>query len=401
VVPFNQTIGEFLVIEAPQGVYQKNHEAQSWQLMGPSNPPPTYDFPGLKGVLTQQYNGIPAVYDNTTCKNRCCKLGLVDRSNAADWRVATDFDHNVAHPLCTKSNDNSQCTAWVPCEEALDIESVVMIPLFICISIALFMIVRLEEENIPETVLILLYGIGMIGTIFSVVSACKFIHWAQTTDVDPQYISFQGCVAECNAKTFPPSAVLDRFCAETTTPPWAIWTEDFNPLLSLRSSCPDTYCSQCGSKTDELDRMLRLAWFLRVRSYICWTLLFFIIVNPGITMWIVSAVVCCTLWIVNAVFLSMTMDSWGGRNQMLKPLFPLYEIGCVCVSADVVVFCWLTFAMCWLEPPKCITYSVVPIESNDPAITTIRPDDLVRENSVIIGPIVRNDSENINPSHGS
>jgi hypothetical protein len=154
---------------------------------------------------------------------------------------------------------------------------------------------------------------------------------------------------------FPPDVVLDRFCGDKNANRWAIWEEDTNPILSLRSSssCPSHYCSQCGSKVDDLAKMLDLAWFLRVRSY---AFLFFVYVfvyfsSSSRPVQLITTAALCVLWVSAAVLLSRVADLLGARNQLnaysgmdekVSPLY-LFDAGCACVGVDVFLFCFLLF----------------------------------------------------------
>jgi hypothetical protein len=139
IVPFMQVLGEYLVIRVTWDVYQENHTSGLWQQLGASKPPPMYDFPGLAAVMAGTLgtdingsvpvyeSGVPAVYDNTTCANRCCVLGLVDSSVVdpygvecvGDWRrcVNVGFDKGGEYfPPCSLDPSAARCTVWVPCD---------------------------------------------------------------------------------------------------------------------------------------------------------------------------------------------------------------------------------------------------------------------------------------------
>ena len=378
-IPFDSIVGEYRVYNEKEEVYQKNHTLNIWQLLQTSPLPPTYDFPGVAAAMAGNLGGVvvrvdsigmPLKYDNTTCKHRCCVQGLVDRSKTdplsaeciADWRrcVSVGFDGD-RYPQCSETNSGTLCTIWVPCSTWFDWE------LEPCITVTFFMILvalviwyRATSSGYNDGLgsfdsINLLLGYACIPMlILTLLSSCEYIHWAETTAVNPQYISYQGCVAACNSMKFPAAVVLDRFCGDSdpdviSSRQWAIWAEDFNPLYNNQSACPDHYCSQCGSKTGDLDKMLSLAQFLRVRTYISCVMVLVLTIFPVNIAWAFGCIVCLAEWITAVIFVTQTVNSDGARYQLNayaglgKSVWypPLFEMLCACLGVDVALFCLL------------------------------------------------------------
>ena len=252
------------------------------------------------------------------------------------------------------------CAAWFPCDaNGWHIEPFVAVPVLLVVLIVIvFLAIKsvIDKDTCQgNTVLYLIMASSTSVAFISLITSSEFIYWATITGVDHEYISFQGCVAACNSMAFPPDVVLDRFCGDKNANRWAIWEEDTNPILSLRSSssCPSHYCSQCGSKVDDLAKMLDLAWFLRVRSY---AFLFFVYVfvyfsSSSRPVQLITTAALCVLWVSAAVLLSRVADLLGARNQLnaysgmdekVSPLY-LFDAGCACVGVDVFLFCFLLF----------------------------------------------------------
>ena len=377
-VPFDFILGEFRVYNELEAVFQKNHTSNTWQLKEASPLPPTYDFPGLAAVMAgtlgvdvvQQKDmyGRPLRYDNTTCKHRCCVEGVVDKAKVNllgsacidDWSKCVTIGNSVVHPPCSETDDTvSHCSIWVPCSSAwgFQIDLYIAVPVLVVISVLavgsrINLTSRYKLSLCHAYSLVILFGYACIPMyILTLLSACEYMHWAQTTEVNPNYISYQGCVAACNAMKYPPDVVLDRFCGDmslsvSSSRQWAIWREDSNPLLGFRSTCPDNYCSQCGSKMGDLDDMFSLALFLQARTYISWVLVIFLTLLPINGMWMFGCLVCFAEWVAALVLVIRTLNLYGGRYQLNEyaglgqgEWFPsMVEMACSCMCMDFVLF---------------------------------------------------------------
>jgi hypothetical protein len=219
--------------------------------------------------------------------------------------------------------------------------------------------VRLGVDSI-EMVYMVLGFLSSVALILTLVAACRYIRWAESTGVDGGYISYQGCVAECNSRQNSVDAFFHRFCTETYTDPrlvnWAIWDEDYNMLVDGGGPgvCdPGFYCSQCASKADEFDNMLRLAQFLRVKTYLSWLAFCLVMVGSQPLVWVIGAVFHASFWITASVFFGMVHNMAGAINQLDKGyssmgselVFPsLIDMCATCIALDVVLF----LALAWL-----------------------------------------------------
>jgi uncharacterized membrane protein len=381
-VPFSQVSGEFLIIRVPESAYQKNHTSGLWQQLGASKPPPMLDFPGLAAVMAGTLgvqtdidgsipvyrSGEPAMYDNTTCAHRCCVLGLVDRSVkdplsaecAADWRQCVDvgFDRSSGNfPHCSRDLSADKCTVWVPCRndgwilEPIVFLVVMFVFMVVCVAVRLWYCS--DYAGCYDCLVWTIAWLCVVLSILGLVSSIEFIYWAETTEVNKEYISYQACVADCNSKSSDSAAVVFRFCEDPPFGTWSLWNEDSNPLSGLISktgSCPSHYCSACASGSNKVDQMLELAWFLRIRSYVCWAVLWSIVADfsEKRLYWRVGCLIhtiCFALCIVYTVKIDTVR---GGRDQingyagaMGMPLPFLFDIVIACVVADFVMLLFM------------------------------------------------------------
>ena len=373
VIPFNAVVGEYVVLQLGKSIYQKNHTTGLWMPNVPFPSPPMNEFPGLGAAMTSMSRRV--MYDNTTCKDRCCVLGLVDRAKFIasgatcenDWSqcVELGFDNSGGQfPLCSSPGAKSTplCTVWVPCSSGQEwvIESCIAAVLLVAISAAVvvyrkyYVVGGLESVELWYTVLGFL-NLGVL--ILTLITALRYIHWAESTEVDSGYISYQGCVAECNSRANSADAVLRRYCADNYTSvqmqKWAVWEEDHNALLSdfIEDVCnTGDYCSSCESKTDEFDSVLRLAWFLRVRPYLGWLAFCVVVGFSHPIAWIIGAVFHLAFWITASAFVDVVQHMAGAMNQLEKDyssmgsdiVFPsLFNMCIACVVLDVFFFLML------------------------------------------------------------
>jgi hypothetical protein len=390
--PFSRVFGEFVVIGVTGVSYQKNHTSGLWQQVGASKPPPMYDFPGLSAVMAgtlgadaggnwpMYSQGVVATYDNTTCAHRCCVLGLVDNSVVdpssaecvADWRRCVDvgFNKDGGHfPLCSHAPSATKCTVWVPCsEDEWKLEPMVLLPLATVVlvaAVAWWIYFHDPKVDCGDYFVLVFVCVLPVLSILGLVSSLEFIYWDGATAVDKDYITYQACVAQCNSISNDAAAVLYRFCGDSgssaaamSVGKWSIWAEDSNPLLMLSlqtGSCPSHYCSSCTSKIGEVDRMLDLAWFLRIRSYMYWIVIYAVLLDSSHfrMSWLIGCLLNLMSFVAASVLVSRVADLLGARYQinsyagaMGLPLPSLYDVGYVCAVADAVVFCLYGMGYC-------------------------------------------------------
>ena len=373
VVPFSDIAGEYLVLGEDTVIYHKNHSTVRWEPNDALPLPPTYDFPGLSAVMTVGRSGY-SLYDNTTCKHRCCVLGLVNRANyiassdacKADWTqcVDTGFDSvsgnaGGPYPACGVATSAPMCTVWVPCSSSQRwvIEPGIVVVVLVAASVAAvwYRQYRAKWEIAPvETVYMVLGFLSSVALIFTLISACRYINWVESTGVDREYISYQACVAECNSRQNSVDDFFHRFCTEaynaTRLARWVIWEEDYNMLVDSNGPgmCdPGSYCSQCASKMDEFDVMLRLAQFLRVKAYLSWLAFCLVVAGSQLVVWVIGAVFHASFWITASVFFGMVHDMASTINQLDKGyssmgsdlVFPsLVNMCVVCIALDLFFF---------------------------------------------------------------
>ena len=373
---FEGTSSDYLVLPVSQEIYVKNFSTRLWQPKSASPSPPMLDFPGLAAVMSPVAVGI--AYDNTTCRHRCCVLGLVDRQEvegsrqdecAIDWTrcVTTDFDAmhgngGAVYPSCSDPGAQSaaQCTVWVPCSDSQwwVVEPCVVL----CVFVGLFVFacwfrvyrVRRWVVETGEVVYLCIVVLNYVISILALVSACRYMRWSSETEVDVGYISYQACVAYCNAITYPPRISLGRYCAESFNDTFverlAVWEEDFNPFMESYSDTCDLgeYCSRCASKTGEFSSMEQLALYLRVRVYVSGCIPLFLLFFPERLGWLMGSVKYGASWIALAVLLAPAYTMSAGHTQLdavysamgSKVALPLMRDVCVaCVVVDVLL--WL------------------------------------------------------------
>jgi hypothetical protein len=206
-------------------------------------------------------SGVPAVYDNTTCAHRCCVLGLVDLSVVdpssvecvADWRKCVDvgFDRRGGNfPDCSRDPSADKCTVWVPRRndgwmlEPIVFLVVMFVFVVVCVALRLFYRTDFEFADCYDCLVWTTVWLWVVVSILGLVSSIEFIYWAETTEVNREYISYQACVAECNSISSDSAAVVYQFCADPPFSTWSLWNEDSNPwfgLISQTKSCPSVH----------------------------------------------------------------------------------------------------------------------------------------------------------------
>ena len=177
---------------------------------------PQVEYPGGYDAMNNPNNR----YTNYTCARRYCRMVRVYRSGSgyacADGQLDLDgtcyvkgMDRDDALPLC-HNNTALACAFWEPSS----FDWVVVVPelvvfLVAMVGVVVAMFVRDKwwkwEEQRPASIFVLwsILALTIIGTI-GLIAAHQMLHFMADTQVDLQYVSYQGCRRHCDFQVIEP-----------------------------------------------------------------------------------------------------------------------------------------------------------------------------------------------------
>lgn len=260
-----------------------------------TNPPPQHEFPGISALALSNWT-LP--YDNTTCKDRCCRRAIVNTPTAEcefDWRqCAKLIQKGDPNPQPCSSEINEQCATWVPCDVndrgSLFVE--LISPLLMSAVYMAFLVYVLIVNRRPKTDFFQpdfkayrpffggLFLVFIIMSLFALAAVSDYEQWLSQTEVNLEFVSYQSCVAYCN-RGQGASTTQSRFCADPPNPQYALFPEDFNRKFNV--PCPPdnpldpyvaaTYCRSCHDHISDWQSLDQAVRHLKIKTYLLWALM--------------------------------------------------------------------------------------------------------------------------------
>jgi len=268
------------LLKVDEIVYLKDKYAKRFRNYVPVLPPQV-EFPGINALASSNWT---IKYDNTTCRNRCCRKATVHTFDCGlDWQKCSILDRGESYPPCTAESSGS-CAAWVPCDiNDLGRFFVVWGFLFALSELYIFLYVCFlspGEMNNGMFMFVWFFQVFVVISSLSLVSVFDYELWASQSQVDMEFISYQSCVAYCNSNKDDVALILNKFCGDDPKSRYAVFEEDFNIFLSNTNACPsylymtasEKYCSKCQDHLDEWKTLDSAVDFLKWRTYVVWAI---------------------------------------------------------------------------------------------------------------------------------
>jgi hypothetical protein len=252
----------------------------------------------------------PPTYDNTTCAGRCCKRVEVSRAPdaecRADWRACAQLSRDSTAPRC---GEGFPCTAWVPCEDHGSVwKGGLLALLILTVLTCIYLVLRCGFVCCRSTAMddyvrrrwALDVGIFLalvITAIYfgsAIVIAWDYQHFAQSTEMQLDFVSYQHCTEYCNHRIQWETDYngnnlnmysmfycrdakynltgFDLFPANRNQRPGSSecpssWT------LGVGGSFEGWYCSSCFERRGDWVNLNDISKYNEVRGYVFWSLL--------------------------------------------------------------------------------------------------------------------------------
>ena len=188
-------------------------------------------------------------YTNYTCARRHCRTVQVYRNGSGyicddgglegdGTCVVRNADRDDSLPLCHNSSELA-CAFWVPGE----FDWIVLAPELTVFLVAMLVFAWLSYARDAPSVLFATFVLTIMGTI-GIITVGQMVDFLGSTQVDLEYVSYQGCMRHCNMQTYDDKIIfaISNQCKDNNTE-------------CKKSGDPETqrrleYCYSCQSHKD-------------------------------------------------------------------------------------------------------------------------------------------------------
>ena len=256
----------------------------------------------------------PLSYDGTTCAGRCCKRVEVSRApdaacTAADWKACARLSRDSIVPRCA-AGVPFPCTAWVPCEDDRPAWLQGVLVLFVLtVVILIYPCVKncivdgrgdsdgseyVFKKNFFDLAICVALVTMVVFYAFAIIIASDYEHFAESTEMNLDFISYQHCVEYCNHRipwdTDAIGVKLNTYqmfyCRDSAydLKGLDVFPADHNQRPGS-SECPTSwrfgiggsfdgwYCSSCYERRVNWNILRDMSNYNKIRGYLLWSML--------------------------------------------------------------------------------------------------------------------------------